>query len=213
MPTDRQGPGPAHESRPTIRLATEADADQIRSIYAPFCSSDSHVSFEFEAPDAAEMAGRIAKTLVRHPWLVGDAGGEVLGYVYAGTHSARAAYQWSVNVSAYIAPASRGRGVGRALYTSLFAILELQGYVNAYAGTALPNPASIGLHRAMGFEPVGIYQGVGFKAGGWIDATWWQRPIVPRPARPEPPLSLAEAQALPGWSMALEAGRGLFQGD
>ena len=131
---------------PTIRLATKTDADQIQRIYAPFCHDDCPVSFEYEPPTVEEMGRRVAKVLERLPWLVCDSAGEVLGYVYAGVHKERAAYQWSVDVSAYVADGRRGSGIGRALYTSLFALLKFQGYVNAYAGTTLPNPASVGLH-------------------------------------------------------------------
>ena len=159
---------------PTIRLATEDDADQIRRIYAPFCADDSHVSFEVEPPTSEEIAPADREDPGGYPWLVGEEAGEVLGYVYAGPHSERAAYVWSVNVAAYIDPGA-GSGVGRALYTSLFAALRLQGFVNAYAGVALPNPASVGLHRAMGFEPVGTYRGVGYKAGEWRDVAWFGR--------------------------------------
>ena len=196
---------------PTIRLATEEDAEQIRAIYAPFCAPDSHVSFEFEVPTVEEIRRRIAGTLERHPWLVRDDSGVVLGYAYAGAHSARAAYQWSVNVSVYIAEDRRGRGIGRALYTSLFACLRLQGYVNAYAGASLPNPASVGLHEAMGFEPVGVYRQVGFKAGTWHDTIWMQRALGDRPSRPDPPSGLVEAQQLPEWAAAIEAGAGLIR--
>jgi L-amino acid N-acyltransferase YncA len=191
---------------PTIRLATVADSDQVRRIYAPFCEDDSPVSFEVEPPTVEEMGRRIARTLERHPWLVCDAGGEILGYVYGSVHRERAAYGWSVDVSAYIADGRRGSGIGRALYTSLFALLRLQGYVNAYAGATLPNPGSVGLHLAMGFEPVGVYREVGFKGGAWHDVAWWHRALGERPDRPEPPLSLEEARALPGWGPAIAAG-------
>lgn len=196
---------------PTIRLATEDDADQVRAIYAPFCAPDSHVSFEYEPPTVEEMRRRLAETLGRYPWLVCDEGGVVLGYVYAGMHSARAAYQWSVNVSAYVAASRRGSGIGRGLYTSLFAILRLQGFVNAYAGATLPNPASVGLHESVGFEPVGVYREVGFKCGAWHDVLWMEKALVERPASPSTPMSLAEARALPGWSAAIETGLGLIR--
>jgi phosphinothricin acetyltransferase len=191
---------------PTIRLATEDDADPIRRIYAPFCAGDSHVSFEVEPPTSEEIARRIAKILKGYPWLVAEEAGEVLGYAYAGPHRDRAAYVWSVDVAVYIDPARRGSGVGRALYTSLFAALPLQGFVNAYAGVALPNPASVGLHRAVGFEPVGTYRGVGYKAGEWRDVAWFERLLREPPDRPEPPIKLAEASQLPGWTEALGAG-------
>ena len=196
---------------PTIRLANEDDAGQVRRIYAPFCGEGSPVSFEVEPPTLEEMRRRIARTLERHPWLVLDEEGTVAGYVYAGPHQDRAAYRWSVNVSAYIAGGRRGSGIGRALYTSLFALLKLQGYVNAFAGATLPNPGSVGLHRAMGFEPIGVYREIGFKCGAWHDVVWWQLALVDRPDRPEPPLALAEARALPGWEAAIEAGLPLLR--
>jgi L-amino acid N-acyltransferase YncA len=191
---------------PTIRLATEDDADQIRRIYAPFCAGDSHVSFEVEPPTSGEIRRRIAKILVGYPWLVAEEAGEVLGYAYACPHRERASYVWSVDVTVYIDPGRRGSGVGRALYTSLFAMLPLQGFVNAFAGVALPNPASIGLHRAMGFVPVGTYQRVGYSAGEWRDVAWFGRLLQAPPDRPESPMSLAEARQSPEWDAALAAG-------
>jgi L-amino acid N-acyltransferase YncA len=103
------------------------------------------------------MARRVTSTLARLPWLACDRGGEVLGYAYAGEHRSRAAYQWSVEVSAYVGETWHRRGIGLALYESLFRVLALQGYVNACAGITLPNPASEGLHAFAGFSPVGVY--------------------------------------------------------
>jgi L-amino acid N-acyltransferase YncA len=128
-----------------IRLANELDAEQILAIYAPFCR-DSPVSFETQPPTLGEMRQRIVKTVKRFPWLVLEEDGQLLGYAYASAHRERAAYGWSVDVSVYIREGLRRRGLGRVLYTSLFAILKLQGYYNALAGTTLPNPGSIGLH-------------------------------------------------------------------
>ena len=191
---------------PTIRLATAADAAQVAAIYAPFCRGDSHVSFEVEPPTPDQMARRIASTLEHHPWLVCESGGEVLGYVYAGPHNERAAYRWSVTVAAYVGAGRRRSGVGRALYESLFAALRVQGYVNAYAGVVLPNPGSVALHRSVGFTPVGIYRGVGYKCGAWQDASWWELALRDRPDRPDPALSLDEARSRPEWPGALATG-------
>lgn len=174
----------------TIRLAAEGDAEQVRAIYAPFCALDSPVSFEIGAPSREEVRRRIAKTLELYPWLVCERSGEVVGYVYAGSHNERAAYLWSVTTAVYIGPGQRRSGVGRALYTSLFNVLRLQGFVNAYAGIVLPNPASVGLHRAMGFERVGVYRGVGHKCGTWLDAAWWQLALRERAENPAPPASI-----------------------
>jgi phosphinothricin acetyltransferase len=171
-----------------IRFATPEDAQGAREIYAPYCSLDSAVSFEIVPPSVDEMRGRISRTLERFPWLVCQRGDLICGYVYAGPHRERAAYQWSVEVTAYIHPAHHRLGLARAMYGALFQLLVAQGYVTAYAGITLPNPASVGLHEKMGFEPVGIYKSVGFKCGSWHDVGWWRLLLQPPPQQPSPPL-------------------------
>jgi L-amino acid N-acyltransferase YncA len=99
-------------------------------------------------------------------------------------------------------------GVGRALYTSLFECLRLQGYYNAYAGITLPNSASVGLHEALGFSPVGVYQKVGYKFGVWHDVGWWQMALHERVPDPALPVRLPEAMMLSEWNAALRAGLG-----
>jgi L-amino acid N-acyltransferase YncA len=188
-----------------IKLATEHHAEQILGIYAPIVES-TPISFEVEPPTTDEMRQRIADTLARLPWLVCEREGETLGYAYASEHSVRAAYQWSVDVSVYVHEQARHVGVGRAFYRVLFTVLTLQGFYNAYAGITLPNPASVGLHESMGFRPVGVFRGVGYKLGSWHDVGWWQLLLRPRDARPDPPLNLASIQASEKWDAALASG-------
>jgi phosphinothricin acetyltransferase len=190
-----------------IRLAVPSDAGALARIYAPIVAGTA-TSFEVAPPTAAEMAARVATTLELAPWLVWAKDGEVLGYAYASRHRERAAYRWSVDVSAYMDERCRRQGVGRRLYTSLFGLLRLQGFYTAHAGITLPNPGSVGLHESMGFRPVGVYRSVGYKQGAWHDVGWWQLPLRERTGEPVPPLSLAEAQAAPGWDAALRAGEG-----
>jgi len=162
-----------------IRPAGPGDAAGIQAIYAPIVA-ETVTSFEYEVPDAAEMARRVAARWPAHPWLVaveGDGDDRVLGYAYAGPFSGRAAYTWSTEVSVYVHPGAHRRGVGRSLYAALFAVLRRQGYRRAYAGIALPNAASVGLHEAIGFVPVGRYARVGWKFGAWHDVGWWQRSL------------------------------------
>jgi phosphinothricin acetyltransferase len=171
-----------------VRLAESRDAAGVQAIYAPIVAS-TPISFEVEAPTAAEMARRIAKTMPAHPWLVAEDEGQFAGYAYAGPHRSRAAYRWSIDVSAYVHPDWRRRGVGRSLYTALLAVLALQGYREACAGITLPNPASVGLHQALGFVPVGVYRRVGWKLGAWHDVGWWQRSLIEsrdEPGEPQP---------------------------
>ncbi|MGE5616983.1 MAG: arsinothricin resistance N-acetyltransferase ArsN1 family B, partial [Bacillota bacterium] len=155
-----------------IRLATPDDAAAVAAIYAPNVT-DAVISFEYVPPDVAEMRRRIEKVLAQFPWLVWEEGGIVGGYVYASAHRERAAYQWSTDVSAYVHPDFRRRGVAKALYRTLFEILRVQGYQNAYAGITLPNAPSVALHEAVGFTAVGVYRHVGFKKGRWHDVGWW----------------------------------------
>ena len=152
------------------------------------------------------MRQRIAKTLMSLPWLVCDDNGQLLGYAYASPHRERAAYRWSVDVSAYVREGFRRSGVGRGLYASLLALLRLQGFHNAVAGIALPNPGSVGLHQAMGFEPVGIYRAIGFKCGKWHDVAWYQLALRECTGVPEAPLDFQVVGELPEWAGALGLG-------
>jgi phosphinothricin acetyltransferase len=192
-----------------VRLAVPGDAAGVHAIYAPIVR-DTAISFEVDPPSVWEMARRIDFILERLPWLVYDHGGEVLGYVYASRHRERGAYRWSVDVTAYVDPRMHRSGVGRALYTSLFALLSLQGYCRAYAGITLPNQASVGLHEALGFTPVGVYRSVGHKLGAWHDVGWWELGLCALAKRPEEPISLTTAQRLPEWQAALESGQRLL---
>jgi len=186
-----------------IRMARVDDAEQIRAIYAPIVEKTT-ISFEWEPPGAEEMRSRIAETLVSYPWLVSEESQEILGYAYAGLHRSRKAYEWSVETSVYVRGDVRRRGFGRSLYVVLSSLLALQGYYNAYAGIALPNPASVALHESVGFRPIGVYREVGFKKGRWHDVGWWQLELQPKTGGPVRPLSLLEAQSKTGWEAALK---------
>ncbi|MDO8630372.1 MAG: N-acetyltransferase family protein, partial [Phycisphaerales bacterium] len=103
-----------------IRLAKPDDAESVAAIYAPIVR-DTHLSAEFDVPTPEEMRRRIADTLLTHPWLVAERGGEIIGYAYATSHRSRSAYQWIAEVSVYIRPTDHRRGVAQALYTRLLA--------------------------------------------------------------------------------------------
>jgi L-amino acid N-acyltransferase YncA len=165
-----------------VRDAIAEDAGRCAAIYAPYVD-DTVISFEFEAPDARTMARRIAEAAERHAWLVLEEAGRIVGYAYGGPHAARAAYRWSCEVSVYLEMGRRRTGAGRALYEVLLPRLADRGYRMACAGMTLPNDASAGLHRALGFEPVGTYRRIGYKFGVWHDVAWVQRPLGD-PSRP-----------------------------
>lgn len=173
-----------------IRLARTEDAAAIRAIYAPYVT-DTAISFEIEPPDTPQMAARIETTLTAWPWLVEEQDGAIIGYAYAGQHRTRAAYRWSVDVAVYVARGSHRRGLGRSLYRPLLDILKAQRFRAAFAGITLPNAASIGLHEALGFVPVGVYRNVGYKAGAWHDVGWWGLDLGAPDGAPHEPLPLA----------------------
>ena len=161
-----------------VRHADPArDAAACVAIYAPYVN-DSSVSFEEVPPTAEQFAAHIAATSERYPWLVVEADGAVVGYAYAAQHRPRTAYRWAVDVGIYVDPARHRGGAGRMLYEALFGLLRRQRLHSACAGITLPNDASVGLHRALGFEPVGTFRRVGFKNGAWHDVAWLQRPLT-----------------------------------
>jgi L-amino acid N-acyltransferase YncA len=188
-----------------IRLAIPADCARIATIYAPYVLNTA-ISFETEPPSEQELRQRIQETLEFLPWLVCTYGDQVVGYAYADRYRTRAAYQWSSWVSVYIDSRMHRSGVGRGLYTSLFKILELQGFYNLFAGITLPNEASVELHRSFGFQQIALERSVGYKLGHWHDVSIWQLPLRECSSTPEnvrPVESVAKSGV---WLPALSAG-------
>ncbi|MBA3528540.1 MAG: N-acetyltransferase [Propionibacteriaceae bacterium] len=161
----------------TIRDATVRDAEACAAIYAPYVT-DTVISFESRPPLPGEMAERIAAALRTYAWIVLENEGHVVGYAYGGPFKERAACRWSCEVSVYLERGRRRTGGGRALYEVLFSRLAERGFRTVVAGMTLPNDASVGLHRALGFVPVGTYRRIGWKHGGWHDVAWAQRTIA-----------------------------------
>lgn len=176
-----------------IRLASAADAPQICEIYRPIVR-DTAISFEETAPDADEIAARIAQTLEQYPWLVCEINRQIAGYAYGSPFRSRAAYQWTVETTVYVHSDYQRRGVSRALYTSLIAILRRQGYCNAVGVIALPNDGSVRAHEMLGFRKIAVFENMGYKRNEWRATGWWQlelRPMPPKPQAPRPVMSLA----------------------
>ena len=173
------------------RLATAEDAPAIAAIYAPYVR-ESIVSFETEPPDPAEIAARIERIGRQYPWLVACSDDRAVGYAYACENRSRPAYRWSVDAAVYLDASAQRQGIGSALYRRLFALLRAQGYVNAFAGISLPNAASVALHEAMGFAPIGVHRDVGYKLGAWRDVGWRQLALCEPPRRPIEPVAIGD---------------------
>ena len=159
-----------------VRDAAPEDGVACAAIYRPYVT-DTVITFEYEPPTAEDMARRIALAQEKHAWVVLEEDDRVVGYAYAAPVKDRAAYRWACEVSVYLEPGRRRGGAGRALYEALFERLAVRGYRRLIGGMTLPNPASEGLHRAMGFEPIGVQRRIGWKHGDWHDVGWVQRSI------------------------------------
>lgn len=156
-----------------IRPIDISDAEAVLSIYAPYIL-ETNISFEYEVPTIEEFKQRIKTVTKEYPWLICEHEGKIIGYAYGGQHRARTAYKWSVESAIYMAKDFRGKGVGKLLYQTLFEQLKQQGYVNVFAGMTLPNDKSVGLHKACGFELIGIFKNIGYKNNQWHDVQWMQ---------------------------------------
>lgn len=159
-----------------IRPVQLSDAETIRAIYQPYVTKTA-ITFEVDVPTVQEFEERITQTLAQFPYLVAEEEGIVVGYAYASTYYARAAYDWTTELSIYVAKESRGQGIGSALYTALEEELEARGYLRFLACIAVPNEASISMHEKRGYVQVAHFPKVGYKFEQWHDIIWMQKTI------------------------------------
>ena len=172
-----------------VRAATPQDAEQLLEIYTPFVISEdcsvSNVSFELTAPSLAEFRQRIVDISSKYPYLVGEKNGQILGYVYCHPYRERLAYQWSVEVTIYLAPVGQGKGLGRLLYETMEKLLCLQGVTMAYSCITVGNDHSIKMHEALGYRLIGTFSKSGCKNGQWLDTVWLEKQLQPCPKQPD----------------------------
>lgn len=157
-----------------IRDATDADLDAVAAIYAHEVATG-YATFDTEPPPRSRWEAKLASTHPGDHFLVAVQGGRVMGFAYSGPYRERGAYTNTRETTIYLAPEAAGHGLGRRLYDDLLARLDAAGVRTVLAGVALPNDASEGLHRACGFERLGVMREVGRKFDRWIDVAWWQR--------------------------------------
>ena len=160
----------------TIRPVSTADSQALLDIYRPYVEYTA-ITFEYEVPSIQEFEKRISKTLEIYPYLVAEENGQVLGYAYASTYYARTAYDWTTELSIYVAKEARGQGIGSALYTALEEELQARGYLRFLACIAVPNEASISMHEKRGYVQVAHFPKIGYKFNKWHDIVWMQKTI------------------------------------
>lgn len=159
----------------SIRDARVEDIPAITAIYRESVLNGS-ASYEIDPPDEAEMAGRLAGITAKgYPYIAAvSENGTLLGYAYASAFRTRPAYRWLVEDSIYLAPAAQGQGTGRALLRELLARCTKLGFRQMLAVIGGASPASIAVHRSLGFEISGTLKGTGFKHGKWLDTVMMQ---------------------------------------
>lgn len=184
-----------------IRVATIEDAKELLAIYAPYVC-ETAISFEYEVPSVNEFENRIKNIQTNYPYLLACENGELIGYAYATRFHARAAYDWSVETTIYVAKTHRGKGVGRKLYEALERALRLQNIVALEACIAYPEEDdayltknSIYFHAHMGFEQVGDFKKSGFKFGNWYNIVWMEKVIGEHAENPKPLLPFPQIQS------------------
>lgn len=157
-----------------IRMAEEADAEQLLAIYAPYVE-ETAITFEYEVPKVEEFCQRMKNIMEKYPYLVAQSEDTIEGYAYASAFKNRAAYEWAVEMTVYVREDSRGNGIGKKLYERLEEILKAQNIINVNACIAYPNPESIAFHEKMGYHLAAHFTKCGYKLGKWYDMVWMEK--------------------------------------
>ena len=169
-----------------LRFATPADSPALLDIYAQYI--DTPITFEYALPSQAAFANRISDILTTYPYLVCEESGRILGYAYAHRQQEREAYQWNAELSIYLDRTAQSKGLGRRLYRTLLALLQLQGVKTVYGLVTTPNERSERLHLGLGFHCLGIFRNTGYKNDRWHDVTWFEKSLAPYDPAPGPVL-------------------------
>jgi L-amino acid N-acyltransferase YncA len=187
-----------------IRMAQPGDAPALLAIYTPYVLNTA-ITFEYDPPAQEEFLGRMKNTLARYPYLVAVGDGVPLGYAYAAPFKNRAAYDWSVETTIYLAPQARGMGLGRALYLALEDCLRRQHVINLYAciavtgrkGVPYLTDASPRFHAKMGYRENARFTACGYKFGRWYDMIWMEKQLGEHGDKPEPFLPFENGLCFP----------------
>ena len=181
-----------------IRMASEADAEEILKIYSPYVT-DTAITFEYEVPTVAAFSLRIKDTLQKYPYIVAVEDGHIIGYAYASAFNERAAYDWAVETTVYLKQDCRGRGLGKMLYIALEDILKRQNILNLNACIAYApvedrylNNTSAAFHQHLGYSKVAHFTKCGYKFGTWYDMIWMEKMLCDHPVTPARFIPIAE---------------------
>jgi L-amino acid N-acyltransferase YncA len=161
------------DSAPAITFATREDVAAILEI-ANWAAAHLSANFATQPERLEDWQRTWEQTQAMYPWLVAKDGSEVVGFAKAGPHRPRGAYAWTAEVTVYLRPEWHGKGLGKALYARLIALLRAQGYVTLLGGITSPNPASERLHESFGFVRCALFHRMGWKFDRWWDVGYWE---------------------------------------
>lgn len=158
----------------SFRLANADDAKDLLSIYAYYVEK-TDITFEYEIPSVAEFTQRIQNIMAKFPYVVAMIDNKIVGYAYVSTFRSRAAYNWDVETSIYLAKNFCGQKIGEKLYSLLEEIVQLQNITNLIASITYPNPQSIAFHEKLGYKKIAHFTRCGYKAGKWCDMIFMEK--------------------------------------
>ena len=161
-----------------VRPAREADLQMLAGIYNHYVQH-SPATFDIEPLSLENRREWLSHYTETGPYrlLVAVREKDVLGYACSSQFRPKPAYRISVETSIYVHPDYQGQKLGSILYAELFRLLAAEDLHRAYAGVALPNPASVALHRKFGFREIGVYDEVGHKFGRYWSVQWFEKPL------------------------------------
>lgn len=168
-----------------IRPASEPDLEPINRIYNDEILHGTATWDSEPWPIEKRRTWWLAHHDPLQPVLVAETSGDVLGFAYLTRMSDKAGWRFSREDTIYLAPAARGRGIGRVLLAALLQEARRLGIRTIIASITSTNTASIRLHESFGFQPVGILRNAGYKFGRWLDTAYYQLDLgEPPPGAP-----------------------------
>ncbi len=161
-----------------VRPGTVDDLTAINDIYTHYVL-ETHVTFDLEPMEMTARREWFSHYSDTGPYrlFVGEEDGRLIGFASSSPFKSRPGYATSVETSIYLEPEAVGKGAGTRLYEELFDAIEGEDLHRAYAGIALPNPASVGLHERFGFKRVALFTEPGRKFGKYWDVAWFEKPL------------------------------------
>ncbi len=156
-----------------IRKVQLNDVKRIKEIYNHYIAN-TILTFETDVLSDEQILARIQKYTPQYPWYVAEVDNKVIGYAYASEFIERTAYKFTSEITIFIDKNFTKGGAGKALLSQLIKDMQAMEFTALVSIIALPNAASIKLHKAFGFESVGHLKKAGYKLGKWVDVEMWE---------------------------------------